>query len=205
MLDDLAVTEACVDAVRLATASKKALDVLEEMGLDPSDAVAVIESLGDLDVTPDAHIAWVFRKDRQNQGPSRFSDGSVPVLYTALEIETAQAEMAHYHLPMTPSGPVYLRSYRVAFEGTYKSLIELRTTHLFLTAERETGAYVECQGLARAAVAAGLDALEVPSARHATGRCFPIFSQQSVVSFDPGGYVQFEFDESSNSWRARSL
>ena len=125
--------------------------------------------------------------------PSRFSDGSFPVFYSAEELETARLEKAH-HVGKQLAGQTKTECYgqfSCQFLGYAKDLVPLRTAWADLTADD----YATCQRLAREAVSAGLDALRSPSARHSPdGVCLPVFVQNVLSGPQFLGLVEFSVD-----------
>jgi hypothetical protein len=114
--------------------------------------------------------------------PSRYSDGSYNVLYTATHDETAKAERLHW-----------------AAEYVFKPKLGERIFGFFLYTCRVKGKcldytkgwkrrrkemvhptdYSYCHGIARKAVSDGIDYLIVPSARKLGGYCVPIFNKKA--------------------------
>lgn len=111
--------------------------------------------------------------------PSRFSDSSFPVLYTAEQGETAYAEKEYHvqrwaerngYTPVTE----YYSEYSVQFEGRAKDLTSLDWPEL--TADD----YTVCQRLGSEATAENLSGLRTPSARRRGGVCVPVFSAAAL-------------------------
>lgn len=204
MFESLALIHGALDATRLSISRDKVAALLE-MGVDPADIDESSKYYGDLDVSPEAHLRWVFDEGGQRgKAPSRFTDGSFPVLYTALDLSTATAEMAHWLSPL-PGVSVYFRSLTVTFSGKYKDLNQAEDLPAFLTGQQEDGCYVDCLGISREAMGASLDAFKTPSARYSEGACFPILSKASVRSLVPTGYLRFTFDLESGAWRSKAV
>jgi hypothetical protein len=104
MLDLLARHEGDVVAVRVMPPPKSAAEQMRELGIDEGDFAenevyfepAFQQSLED-------HLDWVFSKHGQRGRPAtRFTDGSVPVLYTALEQQTAFDEPPRATMVVVP-------------------------------------------------------------------------------------------------------
>lgn len=204
MLTELPRIYGSVDAVRLSN-SKDKVDALLEMGVEPSDIDDSIQYFGDLDVSPDKHLAWIFDQvGQKNVSRTRFTDGLAPVLYTALNVDTACAEIAHWLSPL-PGIFIYYRSLRVEFEGDYKDLLSLQELPNYLVGEESDGAYAQCTELAAAARLDDLDAFKTPSARLPQGVCFPILTRTSIRSLIPATYVRFRYDEQAQGWTSKLL
>ncbi len=202
MFESLALIHGALDAIRLSTSRDKVAALLE-MGVDRADIDEGIKYYGDLDASPEAHLRWIFDEGGQGKSdPTRFTDGSLPVLYTALDLSTATAEMAHWLSPL-PGVSVYFRSLTVAFLGKYKDLNQAESLPTFLTGQQEDGCYVDCLGVSREALRESLDAFKTPSARYLQGVCFPILSKASIRALVPTGYLRFTFDLESGAWRSK--
>lgn len=111
---------------------------------------------------------------------TRFSDGSFPVFYSALEKSTAEAEIRHW-FPQFVGSPNQPRighyvCFRCDFEGMTKDLRPMRTKWADLTSED----YEFCNGLGKEAISSRLDALLSPSARSPDGTTVPVFTRSSV-------------------------
>lgn len=116
--------------------------------------------------------------------PGRFHDGTWPCLYTALEAETARAEMA-YHAGRRfrrPDGRVRDVHYKLVgmvFNGQVFDLRGREETWPDLVGPDEAS-YPFCQRLAHEARERGADGLLTTSARRAAGTCLPVFERRSV-------------------------
>lgn len=112
---------------------------------------------------------------------TRFSDGSFPVFYSALEVETAEAEIKHwfpkrFEVPLSGRRTVFYVRFFCEFAGMTKDLRSGSTTQPELTAED----YRFCQQLGAKAVAANLDGFLTPSARKADGTNVPVFNREAL-------------------------
>jgi hypothetical protein len=119
--------------------------------------------------------------EREPFRPARFSNGAHPVLYTALEWETAGEEYSYWAPKLYGDGsgtPFRIRLHLIScrFEGATKDVRPFHADCPWLTEDT----YDECQRLGAAAKAEGLDGLLSPSARRLEGTTVPIFSQSSV-------------------------
>lgn len=203
MLGNLQRYSGDVVAFRLSS-SKGKVEALKEMGVDDADIDESIKYFGDLDVSPESHLDWVFEHRGQRGSQTRFTDGSIPILYTALDLPTAQAEVEHW-LPPLPDTPIYYRAVGLDFRGEYKDLRELTPIPDYLTGEAADGAYSECLNITKVAVKEGLDAFKTPSARRAGGVCFPILSRSSVRAMTSLNYIRFTFETATSRWLSKSV
>ena len=131
-------------------------------------------------------------------GPqSRFSDGTFPVYYSALDFETTRAEMRHHSaLRVLLGSPeknrlVFYREVRCLFDGRAKDLRPQLGRLPCLIAEQAVGGYDECNIIAGEARASGLDGLLTPSARHQEGTCLPVFERDSLSDPALGNWMVF--------------
>ena len=114
-------------------------------------------------------------------GGTRFSDGSFPVFYSALEAETAKAEVKHwfpkrFEVPLSRPRTLHYVRFLCEFSGTTKDLRADKTQYPELTSED----YRFCQGLGSKAVAADLDGFLTPSARRENGTNLPVFKRNAL-------------------------
>lgn len=203
MFSNLSLQEGEVIAYRLAVTPKEAEASLLEMGVDPSDLDASRRYFGALAVSLDSHLDFIFTKHGQlGRSRTRFTDGSIPVLYTAMASETAQAEMLHW-LPKDGAEFVF-QLIAIDFCGRYKNLLQLEVMPAHLTGEPEDGAYEACLAVTLAATSERLDAFQTPSARHLSGICFPILTRVSVHLLRPIGRISFRRD-AVGQWAAAAV
>jgi len=180
-------------------------DFLEEQGLE-GESVQEMEDLlharGIVD-SPDELCEVPFRvKTRLNKDGryiTRFSDGSFPVFYSALEMETAEAETCHWFRkivgkPNTPRTGYYL-CFRCDFDGLVKDLRSKHMEWVELTDED----YEFCNKLGAEAVQLDLDALLSPSARKADGTCVPVFTRTSISNPQAVTHVAVTYDPSTDN------
>lgn len=170
---------------------RKAADFLRTQGLDAEgieEMLDILKSAGVLD-SPEALCEAPFKpKRRLSPRPTRFSDGSFPVFYCALERETAQAETEHWFAEFVgqPEGErtaVY-SCFACDFAGDTKDLRPQQGKWPNLTHPHD---YTFCNALGAEAVEEKLDALLAPSARRATGTNLPVFAKRAVSN--PGDLV----------------
>lgn len=201
MLEQLPLLDGGIQLQRLAM-SKRQAEIFEEMEIDDEDVEENYRYFGNLDVSPDQHLDYIFSGGQKDS--SRFTDGSIPVLYTALETTTALAEKAHW-LPMISAQPVIYQFLYIDFHGAYKNLNALDPVPACLTGGRETGAYDLCIAVTREAIKEELDGFQTPSARNPGGVCCPVLSRPAVRQMVLQGYVRFDYDNATATWRSRIL
>ena len=111
---------------------------------------------------------------------TRFSDGSFPVFYAALEADTAETEIKYWH-PKNSTRPRTAYYIRLAcdFSGQTKNLGPMRKKWPELTHDSD---YRFCNALGAEAVASDLDGLLTPSARRDTGTNLPVFQRRAIDS-----------------------
>ena len=170
---------------------RKAAEFLRTQGLDAQgieEMLDILKSAGVLD-SPEALCNAPFKpKRRLRPRPTRFSDGSFPVFYCALERETAQAETEHWFAEFAgrPQGErtaVY-SCFACDFSGETKDLRPQQGQWPDLTHPYD---YTFCNALGAEAVEENLDALLAPSVRRATGTNLAVFAKRAVSN--PGDLV----------------
>lgn len=131
---------------------------------------------------------------------TRFSDGALPVFYSALEAETARAEM-RFHTALrillgdrTKNRVAFFRQIECDFGGLVRNLLPEVVRLPFLIEGKETGAYDRCNEIAAEARGAGLDGLITPSARRPNGTCLPVFNRQALSRPVLGEWIAFRVD-----------
>ena len=128
---------------------------LVAMGLDDSRLQEAIEFLDarrdgfDSDAFLDRFFSKIYPT---SQRQTRFSDGSIPVYYSALEPETAQAEVKHWILKDVDQYPVdrlYYRLFQCMFSGEVVDTLERVVDFPWLIAN---DGYDQCNQIARDAI-----------------------------------------------------
>lgn len=136
---------------------------------------------------------------------SRFSDGTLPVYYSALEKETTRAELRHHNrlrfLGVTSilGMAVFMREVECTFQGQVKDLRPELGRIPHLVAEEADGGYETCNQIAAEARGQGLHGLLTPSARLNGGCCLPVFSQAALSEPVLGNYVTFTHDAANDA------
>ena len=128
--------------------------------------------------------------------PTRFSDGTWPVCYTALDDETAREEIIYHHgrtlfgrfeTPRT----VYYCLVELAYAGQTADLRELIEQWPDLV---NISDYSFCNNLGREAVQRALSALLAPSARYQGGTNVPVFRRDALRAPRQLSAAAFTFD-----------
>ena len=182
-------------------------DPLVDLELDSQgrgELLALLARGGD---TPDLDelLDAPFRPKRKTF-PSRFSDGSLPVLYTSLEAETAEAEIAHW-LPSRIGTP---RTPRVAhyslFSCTFDGVeIDLRPKVADWPDLVHESDYSFCNRVGAEARRRGVDGLVTRSVRRNDGSNVPVFSRSAVGGPNPERFVALTYDPGSGTVSVRYL
>ena len=152
---------------------------------------------------PDELLDGPFRPKRK-RFPSRFSDGSFSVLYTALEAETAEAE-ARNSFPKRigkPKGPrvAFFSLFSCTFDGTE---IDLRPKVADWPDLVNDDDYSFCNQIGAEAKRLELDGLVTWSVRRRDGANLPVFSRQSVSRPSPERLVALTYDPASGNVAVR--
>ena len=160
-------------------------EILLSRGLDPNsigDATAILALVG-APFTPDDAVAYSFTQHGAPPtfGRGRFGDGSHPVYYSALEMETCEQEVRHRLKDVKAAVPfdMYFQFIACDFSGAVLNLCGSEEAHPELMSETEDG-YPFCQALALAARNSGIEAFHTPSARRKGGICTPVFSRPTL-------------------------
>lgn len=177
-------------------------EALSEMGVDRDDANSSADYFDSTSVSQDGYLFAIFEQRVQANSLTRFTDGTVPVVYSALDDETCAAEKAHWIPRAASVAPLRYQKVALRFFGSHKDLRQLSPVAECLTADAETGAYALCFGYTLAAVAEHLDGFITPSARRPGGACLPILKRTAVLSITPAGTVSFAFDAATQRWAA---
>lgn len=200
MLEALPIQTVRTDLIRLASPPNLP-EFLQEQGLDDKgigEASRFLDSRG-IPIRPEDLVDQAFKaKPRlaKTNYATRFSNGSFPVLYGALQAKTAEAEVKHWFSkqisgrPNRPRTAWYMRfAYR--FSGNVKDLRPRQTEWPALTHDNDYGF---CNELGAEAAAAGLDGLWAPSARNKGGTNLPALTRQAVSNFSAGEAVSVTYD-----------
>ena len=136
-----------------------------------------------------------FRPGAKLRRKTRFSDGTFPVFYSALTVDTARAEMAYWFRKIYAGEPqrkraAYFQSFRCRFEGLEKDLRSKARDWPNLVHESD---YSFCNQLGLEAREGGIDGMVVPSARH-NGANMPIFMRHAISCPEFEGIVEMTYN-----------
>lgn len=144
-------------------------------------------------------------KSQFRPSPTRFSDGSWPVFYSALDKETSEQEIGHHFVSRAINAAeqrtVYYSAFHCRFSGDARDLRTKISDWPDLTSGETENAF--CQRLGREAIDIFLDGLLAPSARCAGGTTVPVFTRQSLSDAVIDGDVAFRFDAATNSYTVK--
>lgn len=179
-------------------------NVLQEMGLDAEGVKEMLAFLRNRNKTDslEALLDKPFEAKPQiaPKNPTRFSDGTNKVFYSALEPETAEAEVVGGYVKYAfGNGAVartaYYRRFACKFQGEVKDLRPHLAEMPCLTHDD----YADCNRIGVEAVHEGLDGLLSPSARKPEGTCLPVFTRKTLSDPLDKGYFGFKFDPSTGT------
>ena len=189
---------------RLAS-HKSILDFLQEQGMNGEniDEMTKFLRLRNISDSRDGVIDSVFRpkpRSFKSRFRGRFSDGTFPVFYAALELGTANVEVEYWFRktigsPKEPRTGHYLR-FSCNFNGTAKDLRSKKKEWTNLTNPHD---YSFCNKLGAEALEIGIDGFLTPSARKINGTNTPVFSKTSLSN--PGEYqmVALTYDPAADA------
>ena len=127
---------------------------------------------------------------------TRYSDGSYPVFYSALDPVTSEAEAAHWFSKGFGGRPqgrrsAYYQRFTCLFEGEEKDLRDKRSEWPELVHDTD---YTFCNRIGAAAIRLELDGLAVPSARRGNGSNLPVFKRRAIRDPESQGLVKITLD-----------
>lgn len=139
-----------------------------------------------------------FRPKRRLRGGgfdvTRFSDGSFPVFYCAVDEATARAEAYHWfcHFAGTPEGRrrAWYQCVACDFGGRVKDLRPMQGEWRPLTYDRD---YEFCNTLGAEARAEDLDGLMAPSVRRLDGTNVAVFRRSAISGPEIISAIEFAF------------
>ena len=154
----------------------------------------LLQEVGYMPPSPGELCDAPFRRKARLTWVTRFSDGSYPVFYAALEPETPEAEVTHWFRTFagTPRGPrtAYYERFSCTFDGMVKDLRPKTAEWPALTDED----YAFCNRLGAEAIRASLDGLVTPSARRRGGTNLPVFKRRAISDPESQGVTQITYD-----------
>ena len=177
--------------------------VLQDMGLDTEDAkemLTLLQGRNKVDSLESLLDKPFEAKPQLVPEPTRFSDGTTRVFYSAIKTETAEAEVFHWYVKYAlgkagEERTAYYRRFACNFQGEVKDLRPYLATMPCLTQEDHS----DCNRIGVEAVSEGLDGLLSPSARKPEGTCLPVFKRKALSNPQDKGYFGFKFDPSTGS------
>ena len=182
---------------------RKRLQTLRELGVAEEDIEPALAYLGRSERTLEQYLEWVFdRRGQAAQLMSRFTDGKLPVVYTALDVRTAVAEIIFHLDPPTDGSAMYLQQIDFDYSGETLDLREHGDIFSFAS-DPNTSSYSACIKFATEAVAQRIQALLHTSARDPTGSCLPIFSRSSIIAWRDGPFYRIVHD--GDHWDHRQM
>ena len=168
-------------------------DFFEELGLSREHELDLKQSLAESnhEESLESLLDAPFRPKHRLLRKTRFSDGSYPVFYGALELETAEVESSHWYKAGfcgSPSSPrtAYYQRLSCSFRGKEKDLRKVKDEWPQLVDDD----YTFCNAIGSEARQSRLDGLVAPSARHRSGSTTPVFSRQSISQGQDEGVVK---------------
>jgi len=205
MLEGIPAQEFESETFRYASLPKDARDLLLGMRLDPDGVNEMIDLLRDREMLfgPEQILDGPFSPKPLLHGKphqTRFSDGSIRVYYSALDYQTAEAEMYYWTIkPLLEGTPrawtVLFQRAACRFTGLVKDLRPKAAEWSFLTAD---DGYEVCNQVATEANSARLDGLLSQSARRPEGTTLPVFKRECLSDARLDGERTFMYDPSRN-------
>lgn len=191
MLSNIPKIQVSETVWRYASA-KNDVETLTDMGFDIGELTDILEFLRDNKMlsSPDDLLDNPFRRKITSKGaPSRYSDGSLSVFYSAIEPETAADEISYHGKNFFSDKRVYYNLFYCSFNGEVKDLRLKRNDWPMLIDDN----YAFCNRVAVAAIEDQLDGLLVPSARNNSGTCSPVFNRHALSKAIIKDIVSFDF------------
>ena len=126
-------------------------------------------------------------KPQINPQPTRFSDGTFRVFYSALEIATAEVEALERYFRLAFGNAREPRTvYYMVFSCNYAGATKDLRPHIAILPclVEDEADYAGCHRIAIEAVKDGLTGILTPSARKPDGTCLPVFRREALS--EPG-------------------
>ncbi len=182
-------------------------DLMSELEFDPRSRDELRELLADAGygVQFNELLDGPFQPKLKWRSPSRFSDGSFPVLYTSLDTATAEAEIT-YRFPQYAAKPenprtAFYQGFSCTFDGVE---IDLRSQVQEWPDLVHDSDYSFCNQLGAEARRLEVDGLVTLSARH-DGANLPVFSRRAVSNPESGRIVAMTYDPDTGNVSVRRL
>ena len=179
-------------------------DFLQTEGLDPEqtgEMAALVRDRGIRDRLQECcdqpfRLKW--RLSGTSPRATRFSDGTFPVFYSSLEIETAKTEMRRW-FPIRIGRPKVPRTqFMVCFSCSFRGQAKDLRRKLDEWPELVSDDYGFCNRLGREAVDTGLDGIVAPSARCPRGANVPVFRRLAIRDPELLETVAVTYDPATN-------
>jgi hypothetical protein len=150
--------------------------------------------------TPEQILDGPFAPKRFLASRTRFSDGRIRIYYSALDYETAEAEVYHWTVRPLLQGmanrrPVFYQRAACQFEGVIKDLRPKLQDWPFLVANL---GYDDCNRIGAEAEALDLGGLLSQSARRPQGTTLPVFRRDCLSKPRVEGVKVFIYDPALN-------
>jgi RES domain len=190
MLDGLAVTTHSSPVFRFAN-PRNDIAALIELGIDPDSVPDMLDLLsrgaapGGMERLIDGSFEpWNAASGSPFGKATRFSDGTWPVCYTALDPETAQDEIKYHRgkdfLEADGRRVVYYHLVEISYSGRTIDLRPHVTAWPALVDPDEKASYAFCQTFGREACQLGMAGFLTKSARRPAGSTVPVFSRSAL-------------------------
>jgi RES domain len=190
MLDALPVVTHSASVFRFANL-RDDVAALIALGIDPGSVPDMLDLLGRRAAPGGMErlIDGSFEPWNAAPGPpfgegTRFSDGTLPVCYTALDQDTAQEEIQYhrgkYFLAMGRGRVVYFHLVEMSYSGRTMDLRSHVTTWPALVDPDEGAAYPFCQTFGHEACCLSIAGFLTQSARRPIGTNLPVFSRSAL-------------------------
>ena len=129
--------------------------------------------------------------------PSRFSDGSYGVLYTASQFETALMETVHHHarfMARTHEAPGWTSQFRELVLDIDAEVHDIRGGDPTYASALSPDDYRDSQALGAMLRISGSEGIAYPSQRHAGGECTGLFYPDRATNVVQGRHLDYHWD-----------
>ena len=202
------------DAVRIIRSTFPPIDLFEDIA-DPSDWPLLISAeqktnprimatIGNLDLVPvgrrvggqgASYLMAPFTHISTDR-PSRFTDGTMGVLYAGISFETALFETIHHHarfMTRTSEAPGWTSQFREIILSIAADLHDLRGQSAGHPALDPTS-YQASQSLAMTLRGTGSEGVVYPSVRHHGGECVGLFYPDGASQPRQGRHLDYHWN-----------
>ena len=202
-------------AVRIIRSAFPPIDLFEDIA-DPADWPLLISaeqktnprimaSLGNLDLVPverrvggnGASFLMAPFTHVSTDRPSRFTDGTVGVLYAGNAFETALFETIHHHerfMARTAEDAGWTSQFREIVLSVHADLHDLRGPEHYDHPALDPNSHKASQELAKSLKGAGSDGVVYPSIRHPGGECVGLFHPDCASAPVQGRHLDYHWD-----------